>query len=294
MSSPRLATPRTRLVDVAACRVHVVEWGDPGAPPLLLLHGGMAHARWWDWVAMRLATHLHVVAVDMPGHGESPWLEPPLYAHVELPVIRGLLATLAPGPWLLVGHSNGGLQAVVVASDDGIGLAGLVVVDVPLDPVAPRLLRSGQGFRRLPQPRWGSRDEAVGAFRLFPKDGDPSPETLAHLGAHSVRQAEDGTWTTKFDWRYFRGRDPEAPNPYLGFGERLGRIACPTLVIRGAHSSIQSPADHDALLARIPGARGAIVAGAGHNPHVERPDATAAAIGAFALSTSAGSSGSRS
>ena len=120
-------------------------------------------------------------------------------------MIRALLATLAPGPWIVGGHSNGGLQAVVAA--EVAGLAGLVVVDVPLDPVAPRLLRSGQGFRRMPQPRWTSRDEAVAAFRLFPKDGDATPEALAHLGAHSVRPSEDGTWTTKFDWRYFRGRD---------------------------------------------------------------------------------------
>jgi pimeloyl-ACP methyl ester carboxylesterase len=243
----------------------------------------MAHARWWDAVAARLAPQLHLFAVDLPGHGESPWLEPRRYAYVELPVIRALLAMLAPGPWIVAGHSNGGLQAVVLATEDDGLLRGLIVVDIPLDPMAPRLVQSGKGIRRLPQPRWPTRDAAVAAFRLFPKTGDASPETLADLGAHSVRETGDGSWTTKFDWRYFRGRDPEAPNPYVGFDARLARIRCPTLVIRGSQSSIQRAEDHETLLARLPDARGVTIAGAGHNPHVERPEATASAIRDFAL-----------
>jgi pimeloyl-ACP methyl ester carboxylesterase len=118
------ATPRPRAVRAAGCTVNVVEWGVPGRSPLLLLHGGMAHARWWDLVAARLADRLHVFALDMPGHGDSPWLDPARYAHVELSAVRELLATLAPGPWTLGGHSNGGLQSVVVATDDGAGSHG--------------------------------------------------------------------------------------------------------------------------------------------------------------------------
>ncbi len=275
------ASPRFRRVEVAGCDVHVVEWGDAGARAVLLVHGGMAHARWWDLVASRLAAHAHVFAVDMPGHGESPWLEPTRYAHVEMAVLRGLLATLAPGPWVLGGHSNGGLQSVVVAAGGSVPLDGLVVVDIPRDPGGERLVRSGSLFRRMPQPRWRSYDEAVGAFRLFPRDGDPPVDALRHVAETSVRAHPDGTWTSKFDWRYFRERDPDAPNPYRDFASQLARVPCPTLVVRGARSSIQSADDHAALLRLIPDARGAVIDGAGHNPHVERPAETAAAIGAF-------------
>lgn len=277
------ATPRPRAVRAAGCTVNVVEWGARGLPPVLLLHGGMAHARWWDLVAARLADRLHVFAVDMPGHGDSPWLDPARYAHVEFPVVRELLETLAPGPWTLGGHSNGGLQAVVVATEDGAHIRRLVVVDIPMNPSEPRLVRSGVGFRRMPQPRWTSRDAAVAAFRLFPRDGDPRPEALRHVAEHSVRETEDGAWTSKFDWRYFRGRDPEAPNPYTGFRSRLGRIGCPTLVMRGEASSIQSAEDHAEMLAAIPDARGVVIGGSGHNPHVERPVETAQAIAAFVV-----------
>ena len=270
--------PRIRRVTAAGCDVNVVEWGPAGAPPVLLLHGGMAHARWWDLVASRLAPWHHVFAADLPGHGDSPWLEPARYAHVEMRVIRDLLATLAPGQWTLCGHSNGGLQAVVVAAAGESPIARLVVVDIPLDPGGERLMRSGVGFRRIPQPRWSSRDEAVAAFRLYPRDGDAPPDAIAHVASHSVRPEPDGTWTSKFDWRWFRGRDAEAPNPYRDFAGQLRRIPCPTLIVRGEQSSIQSAEDHSALLGTIPDARGVVIAGAGHNPHVERPAETAAAI----------------
>ena len=272
-----------RRVRTAGCTVNVVEWGEAGRPGLLLVHGGMAHARWWDLVAMRVADRLHVVAVDLPGHGDSPWLDPSRYAHVELPVIRGCLVSLGAGPWTLGGHSNGGLLAAVTASDAPGAVARLVVIDIPLDPIGPRLVRSGTGFRRMPQPRWTSREEGVTAFRLFPRDGDPPADALRHVAEHSVREDGAGGWTSKFDWRYFRGRDPDGPNPYLDFADRLTRIACPTLVVRGERSSIQGPDDHAALLSRIPTARGVVIAGAGHNPHVERPDETARAIASFIL-----------
>ena len=261
--------------------MHVVEWGHVGHPALLLLHGGMAHARWWDLVAAHLCDRLHVVAVDMPGHGDSPWIEPRRYAHVEQPVIHELLATLGPSRWTLGGHSNGGLQSVVAATADDAPVDRLILVDVPHDPGGPRLVRSGQGFRRMPQPRWTSRDDAVAAFRLFPRDGEAPPDALRHVARHSVRAQDDGTWTSKFDWRYFRERDPDAPNPYAGFTARLGRIPCPTLVLRGERSSILAADEHATMLVTIPSASGVVIAGAGHNPHVERAAETATAIVRF-------------
>jgi thioesterase domain-containing protein len=195
-------------------------------------------------------------------------------------VIHELIGTLAPGPWSLGGHSNGGLLAVVAATD-GSPVVRLVTIDIPSNPVTPQLLRSGRSFRRIPQPQWTSRDEAMNAFRLFPRDGDAPPDVLRHVGWHSVRESADGTWTSKFDWRYFRSRNAESPNPYLDFDARLARIPCPTLVVRGERSSIQTADEHAILMSRIPQPHAVVIAGAGHNPHLERPADTADAIARF-------------
>src|SRR5258708_24471217 len=46
-------------------------WGNPDAPPLLLIHGGRDHCRCWDWVAEDLRGDYRVLAPDLRGHGDS-------------------------------------------------------------------------------------------------------------------------------------------------------------------------------------------------------------------------------
>ena len=53
-------------------RLHYVDWGNPDAPPLVLVHGGRDHCRNWDWVAQPIcARDYHVIAPDLRGHGDS-------------------------------------------------------------------------------------------------------------------------------------------------------------------------------------------------------------------------------
>src|SRR3954470_15042258 len=54
-------------------RLHYVDWGNPTAPPLLMVHGGRDHCRNWDWVAQALKGTYHIIAVDLRGHGDSAW-----------------------------------------------------------------------------------------------------------------------------------------------------------------------------------------------------------------------------
>ena len=43
-------------------RLHYVDWGNPTAPPLLLIHGGRDHCRNWDWVAREMRNDFHIIA----------------------------------------------------------------------------------------------------------------------------------------------------------------------------------------------------------------------------------------
>src|SRR5580692_10121089 len=54
-------------------RLNYVDWGNPDAPPLVLVHGGRDHCRNWDWVAEDLRRDYHVIAPDLRGHGGSTW-----------------------------------------------------------------------------------------------------------------------------------------------------------------------------------------------------------------------------
>ena len=86
-------------------RLHLHEWGDPGAPTLVCLHGVTAHgARFRRLAEDRLARRWHVVAPDLRGHGRSGW-EPPwsIEQHLE-----DVLESVPADARLWVGHSFGG------------------------------------------------------------------------------------------------------------------------------------------------------------------------------------------
>ena len=65
--------PESGFYHSQGLRLHYVAWGDPDAPPVLLIHGGRDHARNWDAVAERLCDRYRLYAVDLRGHGDSEW-----------------------------------------------------------------------------------------------------------------------------------------------------------------------------------------------------------------------------
>ena len=65
--------PTSRHYISQRLRLHYVDWGNPEAPPLLLVHGGRDHCRNWDWVAQALRRDWHIICPDLRGHGDSNW-----------------------------------------------------------------------------------------------------------------------------------------------------------------------------------------------------------------------------
>ncbi|MGH7264683.1 MAG: alpha/beta fold hydrolase, partial [Candidatus Rokuibacteriota bacterium] len=130
--TPALACQSARRHSVRASGVTLalLEWGPAGRPPVLLLHGGAAHAHWFDRVALTLAGACHVAALDQRGHGESGWATPPAYATEDF---AGDLAAVLDGlGWdraALVGHSMGGHNAMAFAAWHPARVRALVVVD---------------------------------------------------------------------------------------------------------------------------------------------------------------------
>ncbi len=88
--------------------MHYLEWQGPaGAPTLLLLHGYLAHAHWWDFIAPWLATQYRVIAPDFGGMGDSgqrPEYSYPQF-HAEIPAF---IDALGIGGCIAIGHSFGG------------------------------------------------------------------------------------------------------------------------------------------------------------------------------------------
>ena len=72
-------TPTDHFMRLGRLSVHYLAWGQPSRPPLILLHGGAAHAHWWDHIAPVLSQRYRVLAPDLRGHGDTDWAGPGAY-----------------------------------------------------------------------------------------------------------------------------------------------------------------------------------------------------------------------
>ena len=96
-------------------RLHYVDWGNPEAPPLVLVHGGRDHCRNWDWVAGRLRKDWHVIAPDLRGHGAAHARPEDCSIETYGADIAALLEGKDLHDAVLVGHSMGGKTAMLLA-----------------------------------------------------------------------------------------------------------------------------------------------------------------------------------
>lgn len=105
-------------------------------PGLLLIHGFAGNRDVWKDTAKALSAKHTVLAVDLPGCGESPALPP---GQVDFGAVADRVAKLGrqelEGPFVVVAHSMGGLVGLRVASRHGESVRGLVLLDAPLLPM---------------------------------------------------------------------------------------------------------------------------------------------------------------
>ncbi len=101
----RIPGPTSHSYISQRLRLHYVDWGNAGAPPLLLVHGGRDHCRNWDWVAEALRADYHVIAPDLRGHGDSQWMIGGAYAISEFVYdIAQLIHQARLAPLRIIGH----------------------------------------------------------------------------------------------------------------------------------------------------------------------------------------------
>jgi pimeloyl-ACP methyl ester carboxylesterase len=265
---------KPRKIRINGLDLHMLETGPPEAPPLCFLHGGAAHAHWFDRVIPAFADRFHVLSLDQRGHGASAWATPPAYATQDF--AGDLLALMEHFGWArmaLVGHSMGGHNAMGFAAWHPERVSALVVVDSrPLLP-ADRIDRMRERGQRPPRLH-ASEDDAVRSFRLLPKETTADPALLQHLARAGLVRT-DGGYRYRFDPACYANRQPVDCWPLVP------RITAPALVVRGELSPIL-PADMAARLgAAIPRAEVAEIEGAYHHLTLDAPDAFAGVLERF-------------
>jgi len=218
-------------VTVEGCEIRYREWGNRGAPGLVLVHGGAAHARWWDHLAPLLAAagHHHVLAVDLAGHGDSGRRERYGLGTWSADVLAAVDDAGMVACPVLVGHSMGGLVAIAAAARYGERLGGTILVDAPVRRPDPGSTdsRHRRMFRR--PGTYPDLDTALEHFHLVPPQPAPEAYVLDHVARHSLRHDGAG-WTWKFDPGVFLRREDHWPRD---FGALLAQARCRIAVLHG-------------------------------------------------------------
>ena len=254
--------PISRYLQVNGTRLHYLEWGEATNPPLVLLHGGAAHAHWWDHLAPIFAHNYRVIALDLRGHGDSAWAIPPAYEIDDYVAdVAALIDTLALAPLALLGHSLGGFIALAYAIAQPHLLRRLIVVDMRARLHTSRYMRLLQA---MPSPVYQDKQDLVRRFRLLPADTQASPQLLHAIAQHSVRP----TAGTQLQLKSDRATLTRTPRDLEG---QLSGLTCPTLFIRGQDSRYLSAQGLAELIETCPGARGAEVPHAGHHVFLDNP-----------------------
>lgn len=218
-----------RTFDAKSVRLNYLDYGSSSDQPLVMLHGGAW--RWQEYLSLipSLARRWHTYALDLRGNGRSGWV-PDTYRLQDFAQDNAEFVERLNAPAALVGHSIGGVIALMVAARCPHKVKALIIEDVPL---------TLDNYRNIVN---SSRD-MFGFWLSLKKSAQSEQElSLALADAYKNYPGVTSAWILFFAgclWQL----DPTYFNALLhdfdGFTEGydyqniLAKIDCPVLFLRG-------------------------------------------------------------
>lgn len=256
--------------------------GDPGHPPIILMHGGGQTRHSWRMAAHSLVgAGYRVISLDLRGHGESDWAADGDYAiDAFIGDLKAITATLA-APVTLVGASLGGLVSLLALGESReIPASALILVDIVprvekegVDRIRDFMTGNPEGFATL-------EEVAAAVARYLPGRG----RSTNHEGLRkNLRQGADGRLYWHWDPRLQSQMRDDAQLAEMSrrMDAAALNITVPTLIVRGKDSEVVSAEGVAHLQGLIRHARSVDVEDAGHMVAGDRNDKFNAAVERF-------------
>lgn len=265
---------RDLTVPHAGLRFHVIEWGPKNARPVVMLHGIRGFAETFAGVADALQPEFRVIAYDQRGRGETDW-DPQrnYYTDTYVGDLLAIADALGLARFDLLGHSMGGINAIVFAALHPERLRRLIVEDA-----GPGAFEASPGAARIRREMTGTPASFADweAASLFMRNLRPTvTEEARQQRLRSMLKPLPGGG---FTWRYDHAGiaatrlDPD-PARLVDLRPHVAALTCPTLVVRGGRSDYLQPEMVEAMRASNPALTDTAIPDAGHYVHDDQPAA---------------------
>jgi pimeloyl-ACP methyl ester carboxylesterase len=259
--------PRERFFNAKAVQLNYLDYGSASAKPLVMLHGGAW--RWQEYLSLipSLGRGWHIYALDLRGNGRSGWV-PGKYRLEDFADDNTEFVRRLTGPAVLVGHSIGGVIALMVAARCPDKVKALIIEDAVL---------TLENYRRI-------IDSSREMFRLWLglKKSAQSEQALSLALAEAYKDYPGVTsaWILFFAgclWQL----DPTFFNVLLQDFERftkgydykqiLSKIACPILFLRGEtrRGAVMTDDELSWLTQNFSNVKCVLIDGVGHLLHLQ-------------------------
>jgi pimeloyl-ACP methyl ester carboxylesterase/CRP-like cAMP-binding protein len=263
--------------------LHTVEEGDTRRQKAILIHGWSSSSFALSPLMGLLAQRFHVIALDLPGYGNSPRYEErttiPKYAET----LGAFIEEVSDSPVVLVGHSMGGMIGVQLALDTPILLERMVLVCPTISGVLSNQINSliapinmleqlgvGQFIVSAVESLYvGITDRLMRPVSFSARTGITEAD-YARLRADARRPGQGRTRAECF----FAMRE----NNLSG---KLAGVEIPTLCIWGAEDNTVPLRDASIVADEWPEAELRILPKAGHWPHFENADVTRRLVASY-------------
>ena len=264
-------------VEAGGVRLHLQDYGSAGQPPMLCVHGGAAHAHWFDFVAAGFSADYHVRAINQRGHGDSAWdsAATPDYSYQRYAAdLHEATEKLDLRDFILVGHSMGGVVSTVYAATYPGRARAFILIDSTVS-MPPERIANMQAVGNREGRSYATQAEFLANYKVRPAGSTAAPEIVRHLALNSGRQFDDGRWRYKFDRKVYARRERMDSFPYWS------RIKIPALLMKGDRSPRISPEVIEGVRSRAPQVEVAEVANSDHHVTLDNPQGFVQAVNKF-------------
>ena len=227
--------PEIKTVKIKGSKISYNCWGEKNKPGLIFVHGGMAHADWWNFITPYFLKTHRVIAMNLGGMGDSEWRKEYSTETWGLE-IEGVCKKEKLKKPIIIGHSLGGMCGVYAASIMKKNLYGLVIVDTAILPPSDKPPKFD--FKIRANKIYKSLKEIKSRFRLVPGQIDALGYIMEYIAEKSIKKNKGG-WTWKFDPNYMKIFNSESfLERQAVYRNKLKGLKCRVAILRGEKSVI--------------------------------------------------------